>query len=81
MVFQDVLLPGGALVGEEGSGWMQVNAELAFERSGPERVLSSAVLLDEWARGSVGPGRCEAAERLLGRLVAHLAVLRAMSIA
>ena len=81
VVFQDVLLPGDALVGEEGSGWMQVNAELAFERSGLERVLSSAVLLDEWARWLRGAGAMEAAETLLGRLVAHLAVLRAMSIA
>ena len=60
---------------------MQVNAELAFERSGPERVLSSAVLLDEWARWLREAGAMEAAETLLGRLVAHLAVLRAMSIA
>ena len=68
-------------MGEEGSGWMQVNADLAFERSGPERVLSSAVLLDEWARWLRGAGAMEAAESLLGRLDAHLAVLRAMSIA
>ncbi|SHJ58730.1 Acyl-CoA dehydrogenase [Roseomonas rosea] len=80
VVFDDVLLPPDALIGEEGSGWMQVNAELAFERSGPERVLSSAVLLDEWSRWLREAGATEAAEALLGRLLAHLAVLRAMSI-
>jgi hypothetical protein len=32
----------------EGDGWMQVNAELAFERSGPERIYSSIVLLEHW---------------------------------
>jgi len=81
VVFEEVRLPADALIGEEGSGWMQVNAELAFERSGPERVLSSAVLLDEWARWLRETGATEAAEALLGRLLAHLAVLRAMSIA
>ena len=81
VVFEDVLLPEDALVGEEGSGWAQVNAELAFERSGPERVLSSAVLLDGWAAWLREAGATEAAEALLGRLLAHLAVLRAMSIA
>lgn len=81
VVFQDVLLPPDALIGEEGAGWMQVNAELAFERSGPERVLSSAVLLDCWAQWLRGAGATAAAEALLGRSLAHLAVLRAMSIA
>jgi alkylation response protein AidB-like acyl-CoA dehydrogenase len=46
--FDDVLLPADALIGEEGAGWAQVNAELAFERSGPERFLSSVVVLDAW---------------------------------
>jgi alkylation response protein AidB-like acyl-CoA dehydrogenase len=81
VVFEDVMLPADALVGEEGSGWMQVNAELAFERSGPERVLSSAVLLDCWVQWLREAGADTAAEALLGRLIAHLAVLRAMSIA
>lgn len=80
--FEDVLLDDQALVGIAGQGWKQVTAELAFERSGPERIYSSAVLLDAWishlaAVGSAaGPGPA-----LVGRLTAELAVLRAMSIA
>ena len=80
VVFDDVALGPDALIGAEGAGWEQVMAELAFERSGPERILSSIVLLDGWVawlRGA-GDGRHAAA---LGRLLAHLAVLRAMSIA
>ena len=46
--FDDVTLPPDALVGEEGGGWAQVTAELAFERSGPERIYSSVVLIDAW---------------------------------
>jgi alkylation response protein AidB-like acyl-CoA dehydrogenase len=82
VVFEDVQLGADALVGEEGSGWAQVNAELAFERSGPERVLSSAVLLDTWAQWLRDAGAADARSRaVLGRLLAHLAVLRAMSVA
>ncbi|MCK8785344.1 acyl-CoA dehydrogenase family protein [Roseomonas sp. NAR14] len=82
VVFEEVRLPADALVGEEGAGWAQVTAELAYERSGPERVLSSAVLLDTWIDWlrTEGP-RTPASEALLGRLLAHLATLRAMSIA
>ncbi|MGJ8536774.1 MAG: acyl-CoA dehydrogenase family protein, partial [Parasphingopyxis sp.] len=39
----DVLVPADMLLGEPGNGWAQVNAELALERSGPERFLSSHV--------------------------------------
>lgn len=81
VVFDNVLLPADALVGEEGAGWAQVNAELAFERSGPERVLSSAVLLDTWLAWLRESGASDPATRArIGRLLSHLAVLRAMSV-
>ncbi|MCP3020546.1 acyl-CoA dehydrogenase family protein [Cupriavidus basilensis] len=79
--FEDVMLPEAALVGREGSGWEQVNAELAFERSGPERLYSSVVLLDTWIAAL---RRAPAARRdtvTIGRLAGRLAVLRAMSLA
>jgi len=44
--FDDVFVPDDSLIGNEGDGWKQVTSELAFERSGPERILSSIVLLD-----------------------------------
>lgn len=78
--FDNVLLAADALVGIEGNGWAQVNAELAFERSGPERIYSSLVLLDLWA-ASLGEGASEGDLELLGRLVARLGPLRAMSLA
>ncbi len=46
--FDNVELAEDALIGEEGGGWQQVVAELAFERSGPERIYSSIVLFDAW---------------------------------
>ncbi len=78
--FDNVQLDPNALVGTEGSGWSQVNAELAFERSGPERIYSSIVLLELWIRvlRERADGGSHAAT--IGRLAAHLATLRNMSI-
>jgi len=81
VAFDDVMLPADALVGQEGAGWEQVNAELAFERSGPERLYSSVVLLDAWIAAL---RRLPAVQRdtvTIGRVVGRLAVLRAMSLA
>ncbi len=80
--FDDVELPHDALIGEEGTGWKQVNTELALERSGPERLYSSMVLLDTWIdhlREMQEPK--EQVLALAGRLVGHLASLRSMSVA
>lgn len=80
--FENVDLPEDALVGGEGEGWKQVTAELAFERSGPERIYSSIVLLDAWVRHLRAAGRRDAATlALVGDYMARLATLRAMSIA
>lgn len=79
--FDDVDLPADALVGQEGAGWEQVNAELAFERSGPERLYSSVVLLDAWLTAL---RRLPAVQRdpvTIGRIMGRLATLRAMSLA
>ena len=78
--FDDVLLADDALVGTEGSGWEQVNAELAFERSGPERVYSSIVLLDYWITCLRRSADAAAHVATIGRFTTHLATLRNMSI-
>jgi alkylation response protein AidB-like acyl-CoA dehydrogenase len=80
--FDNVQLPPDALIGQEGQGWAQVTAELAFERSGPERLFSSIVLFDEWLAWLRATGeRSEGALRLAGRVFTELAPLRAMSVA
>ena len=79
IVFQDVFLPDDSLIGAEGDGWQQVLAELALERSGPERYLSSAALMTELLRVAGGrPG--ERASVALGGLMAEMVVLRQMSL-
>jgi acyl-CoA dehydrogenase len=67
------------LVGTEGGGWGQVTAELAFERSGPERYLSSYQLLLEAVR-ELADKPSERNAISIGRLVAHLGTLRQMSL-
>ena len=80
--FDNVQLSPDALIGAEGAGWDQVTAELAFERSGPERLYSSIVLFDEWLAYIRTPqGHTPQAQRLAGKIVSQLAPLRAMSIA
>jgi alkylation response protein AidB-like acyl-CoA dehydrogenase len=80
--FTNVQLPHDAVLGVEGQGWTQVNAELAFERSGPERLLSSIVLFDEWiAHARITEDRTPDSARIAGLIVSQLAPLRAMSVA
>lgn len=76
--FEEAFVPATALIGTEGAGWEQVMSELAFERSGPERFLSSLQLLIELV-GVLQHGDSEAAELALGRLTAHLVTLRRLS--
>lgn len=78
VTFDDVFVPEDMTVGGEGQGWAMVTSELAFERSGPDRFMSSYPLLTA-AIDEVGrtPTAHQAME--LGRIVAHLATLRRMS--
>jgi alkylation response protein AidB-like acyl-CoA dehydrogenase len=79
IVFQEVVVPSSMLLGGEGEGWSQVTAELAYERSGPERFLSTFPLLAAFAK-KVLPSRDPAQLAALGRLAARLVALRQMSL-
>jgi len=79
VIFDEVLVPDEFLVGHAGDGWKQVTSELAYERSGPERFLSTMPLVERClelvlAAPSV-PGDIAA-----GRLLARLMSLRNMSL-
>nr|WP_310523119.1 acyl-CoA dehydrogenase family protein [Polymorphobacter sp.] len=78
--FDDVLVSDDALVGVEGNGWPQVTAELALERSGPERYLSSYALLVELTDRAARSGDPRTST-LLGNLTAELWTLRQLSMA
>lgn len=75
VTFDDVFVPAHRLLGTEGRGWGQVMEQLAFERGGPERVLSTYPLLTK----AIGAPAVAASPELtarLGGLVARLTVLR-----
>ena len=78
VVLNGVFVADDQVLGTVGEGWTQVTHELAYERSGPERILSTFPLLEaaRTALASTTEGR-----RLLARLTAELWTLRAMSIA
>ena len=78
VVLDEVFVPEHHLVGTEGEGWRQVTAELAFERSGPERYLSTFPLLTAWSR-TLGAESSDAAVADLGLLLARVWALRQMS--
>ncbi|KNY08817.1 acyl-CoA dehydrogenase [Achromobacter piechaudii] len=78
--FDEVELPADALIGQEGAGWAQVNAELAFERSGPERLYSSIALLECWLTHCRAQADDAVSRVTLGDILTQMAVLRAMSL-
>ncbi|MQA96910.1 MAG: acyl-CoA dehydrogenase [Streptosporangiales bacterium] len=82
VVFDGARLPYEALLGVEGEGWRQVTAELAYERSGPERLLSTFLLLDLFVASlsDAERGDAGAAREAAGGLVARLWALRQASL-
>ena len=80
-VFLDnVFVPDSHVLGEVGQGWKQITSELALERSGPERFMTTFPLLVELVR-RLGKSDDVRAQELVGRLTARLWTLRRMSLA
>lgn len=91
--FDDVMIPARCLIGEPDAAWRQATAELAHERSGPERFLETFYVLAGLVR-AIGPKASSAAGQAsghgedhgravavgIGRLVAELVALRRMSL-
>lgn len=75
--YTDVFVPRERLIGTEGEGWKQVVEQLSFERGGPERALSTWVLVPE-VLAADGLRTDEGALRDLGQVVAELSALRHM---
>ncbi len=73
VTFDDVRVPAHRLIGTEGEGWRQVTEQLAFERGGPERVLTTYPLLIDALRACT---EMPAVAAEVGRLAARLGVLR-----
>jgi len=80
VVIEDVFAPDDWLIGEEGTGWRQVTDELALERSGPERYLSTFPLLESFVRSRRDVAAPEESFELIGRTIARQIGLRLMSL-
>lgn len=79
-VFDCAFVPDDALLGTLGNGWKQVTAELAYERSGPERILSTFPLLRAMCARIASAATVSDAElAALGTLVSRVRSLREMS--
>jgi len=81
VIFDQVFVPDVDVLGEVGNGWHQVTSELSFERSGPERILSTGPLLFAAIRtlGS-GPAPDDRTAAAVGELLARLISLRQLSL-
>lgn len=77
VILDAAFVPDDMVFGTIGEGWQQVTSELAFERSGPERFLSTFVLLDVCAESMASQSITRDDD--LGRLVARVAGLHQMS--
>jgi alkylation response protein AidB-like acyl-CoA dehydrogenase len=75
----NVFVPDELVLGEVGGGWKQVTSELALERSGPERFMTTFPLLIELVRRFEKIDDARAFEAI-GRLVARFHALRRMSL-
>ncbi|MGF0313411.1 acyl-CoA dehydrogenase family protein [Rhodococcus sp. IEGM1428] len=79
VVFHDTVLPASALLGQRGEGWTQVMSELAYERSGPERYLSTMPLLRAWSELLRTSDATAEQRHAVGMLTARAWSLRCMS--
>jgi acyl-CoA dehydrogenase len=81
VIFEEVFVPDEDVLGEVGNGWRQVSSELSFERSGPERILSTGPLLLGAIRAlRAGPSPDDHTAGLIGDLLARLISLRQLSL-
>ena len=73
-----VFVPDDHVLASPGEGWKLVTDELAHERSGPERFMSTFPLFQALIQ-RLGNSPDPIAEAAVGRLVSHFVTLRQMS--
>jgi alkylation response protein AidB-like acyl-CoA dehydrogenase len=78
VIFEGAFVPDDNLLGKGGDGWQLVNEELGFERSGPDRFLSTyPVLRLLVAETGKDPDRYQAVA--IGQLLSRLLAVRSLS--
>jgi acyl-CoA dehydrogenase len=79
VTFDDVFAPDTHRLGEVDMAYASATAELAYERSGPDRILETVSVLTELVRAS-GDAPDDRLAEGIGREIAHLKTLRRMSL-
>jgi alkylation response protein AidB-like acyl-CoA dehydrogenase len=64
----DVFVPDRDVVGEIGNGWAQVTSELAFERTGADRILTTYPLIEQFAHRALDSHAAQSVGELVARL-------------
>lgn len=78
VALEEVFVPDDLVLGELGQGWAQTTSELAFERAGPERWLSTYLVVEELVREGLVGGERE--REVLGRALSQWWAIRALSL-
>lgn len=79
VIFEDVTVPNGHVIGTVGQGWKQVTEQLALERGGPERVLSTYPLLVAMLEATEVSNASDLFLHTLGQVAATLLALRQLA--
>jgi alkylation response protein AidB-like acyl-CoA dehydrogenase len=79
VVLEEVFVADELVLGEIGQGWAQNTSELAYERGGPERWLSTYLLVEEFLRDA-GEDLGERGLAFLGQATARWWALRRLSL-
>jgi hypothetical protein len=80
VVFDHVFVQDEMVLGEIGQGWSQNTSELAYERGGPDRWLSSYLLIEELLRRDGSKHPSSELLDLLGETVAQFWLLHNLSL-
>jgi alkylation response protein AidB-like acyl-CoA dehydrogenase len=80
VVLENVIVGDDALLGSLGQGWAQSTAELALERGGPDRFMSTYPVVEAFLREAATAELGESARRFVGRATATYWVLRNLAL-
>ena len=80
VVLDEVFVPDDLVLGDVGMGWAQNTSELAYERGGPDRWLSTYLVVEEWLRSHEGTPLGERAADFLGGALARWWAIRQLSL-
>lgn len=78
VVLNDVFVPDEMVLGDVGMGWQQVTSELSYERSGPDRYMSTWQLFESYMLEERFDHVKDAES--IGRLAARLWAIRQLSL-